>query len=146
MDTTTSYGFTPGDLPLPPPNRPSYEAVWLPAEKIRPSPENDDLYGIVENDEAMERLVDTIGRWGLVQPILLTADNYLLSGHRRFRATQILNWTYVPCRIRADVQWADNPRFHDVLAAFNTQRVKSVGSLLKEALLREKSPDDTYAA
>ncbi|NQT13860.1 MAG: ParB N-terminal domain-containing protein [Planctomycetes bacterium] len=125
---------------------PRYAVFQVPVETIKASPENDDLYGEIEHDEQMEALMASISHRGLEEPLLLTADDYILSGHRRFYAVRHLGWKNVPVRWRADVSRQGNQQFHQALAEYNPQRIKRVGSLLKEALLRDDSPEDTYAA
>jgi hypothetical protein len=61
-------------------------------------PENDIFYGKIAQDETIMALYDPIMTRGLAEPILLTEDGYILSGHRRFvvcRATM----KEIPCRI-----------------------------------------------
>ena len=63
----------------------------MPIDQIKPSPENDGIYGkIDESDEAFNALLRSISERGLEEPLILTADGYILSGHRRFAACK---WT-----------------------------------------------------
>ncbi len=124
-----------------------YRVTMVPICKISPSPENDDLYGEIQADEQIGSLIASIRKRGLEEPIILTADNYILSGHRRFYAvSEFLHWKEVPCRYCSDVSRDGNDTYHADLAEYNPQRIKSVGSLLKEALLRDSSSDDTFDA
>ena len=41
----------------------------------------------------MGDLVNSIGEVGLLQPIVVTPENIIISGHRRFKAIQSLGWT-----------------------------------------------------
>lgn len=123
-----------------------YSVSMIPVSKISPSPENDDLYGEIVHDEQMDALIGSIRKRGLEEPIILTEDFYILSGHRRFYAVGVLGWKVIPCRIRLSIRRATDEQFHASLAEYNPQRIKSVGSLLKESLLRDRDPDDTYQA
>jgi hypothetical protein len=123
-----------------------YAAEWVPVDSITPSPENDQVYGQIEHDQAMEALIDSIRRKGLDEPILLTEDRFILSGHRRYYAVGYLGWKEVPVRVKAGIRRAGNDQYHRDLADYNPQRVKTVGSLLREAMLRNNSAADTYAA
>jgi hypothetical protein len=123
-----------------------YRVVMVPLSKISPCPENDDLYGEVEHDEQMDALIASIEKKGLEEPLILTRDYYILSGHRRYYAVDWLGWETVPCRVRSDIEWSMNTSIPAELAEYNPQRIKSVGSLLKEALLRDLSPEETYGA
>ena len=123
----------------------NYAVTMVPTTGIIPSPENDDLYGEMRNDDQMKHLLDSIKKRGLEEPLILTRDRFILSGHRRFHAVRRLGWSDVPCRIRDDVKREGNPSFHKDLAEYNPQRVKKVGSLLKEALLRDNDDADMHA-
>ncbi|MBT4867242.1 MAG: ParB N-terminal domain-containing protein [Planctomycetaceae bacterium] len=124
-----------------------YAVRLVSVDEIKPSPENDDLYGNIAIDGQFIALVESIKKRGLEEPLILTADGFILSGHRRFHAAvEYLMYRKVPCRIRDDIHRENNPEFHTELAEYNPHRVKTVGSLLKEALLRDKDSDDTYSA
>ena len=70
-----------------------YAVQFVLINSIKPSPENDDIYGEIELDNAMEILIESIRENDLEQPLLLTQDDYVLSGHRRLFALQ---WLAVP--------------------------------------------------
>lgn len=123
-----------------------YTITFFAADEIFPSPENDELYGVIRHDEQMTALIESIQKRGLEEPLILTLDGFILSGHRRFYACQKLGIDPIPCRIRGDISRAECIDYHKALAEYNPQRVKSVGSLLREAMLRDRSPDDTYRA
>lgn len=105
---------------------------------VQPSPENAEIYGTptMESDPAMPMLVRSIERLGLEEPIIVTQDNYILSGHRRYCAMRCLGASYIPVRF-ADVTRADTTDYHRLLAQYNPQRVKSVASVLAEKLLQD---------
>ena len=127
--------------------RPDYSVEWVAVDSIQPSPENDQIYGEIQIDESFEALVDSIKRKGLDEPILVTEDRFILSGHRRYHAVkEWLNWDEVPIRIKTGSYREGNDQYHRDLADYNPQRIKKVGSLLREALLRNNDPADTYAA
>ena len=124
-----------------------YHVDYLPIDQIKPSPENDGIYGKIDrNDEAFNALQRSIDERGLEEPLILTADGYILSGHRRFEACKRTMFK-IPCRIKHDIRREGNPDYLKDLIAYNPQRVKSVGSLLREAILRDsKTLEDTQAA
>jgi hypothetical protein len=113
-----------------------YQVTLIAAAQIQPSPENDEVYGQVgTNDPAMPILVRSIQRLGLEEPLILTRDNYILSGHRRYYALRRLGWQRIPVRY-ANVYRKDNTDYHRLLAEYNPQRIKSVASTLAETLLQ----------
>ncbi|NLE37345.1 MAG: ParB N-terminal domain-containing protein [Pirellulaceae bacterium] len=123
-----------------------YAVKYVSLKDIKPSPENEKVYGEVEHDEAMDHLVDSIRRKGLAEPLLLTADGFILSGHRRYYALRFLRVKEVPVRIDQGVRRKNNCNYLRELTEYNPQRVKSVGTILREALLRDNDVVDTYAA
>lgn len=120
-----------------------YRVDYLPVGAITPSPENDKLYGPIKDweDETMWALDESIRERGLEEPIILTADGYILSGHRRFAVCRQFMQT-IPCRIKHDIRREGNPNFMRDLIAYNPQRVKSVGAILREAILRDTTADE----
>ena len=73
----------------------------IPLEKIVEFPKHP--YKVLD-DENMEELVESIRKYGLLQPVLvrplLNSDKYeMISGHRRKRAFEIAGMKTIPCRI-----------------------------------------------
>lgn len=60
-----------------------FQVDFVDIESIKPSPENDEVYGAVQDDEQMESLIDSIQRRGLEEPLIVSSDSYIISGHRR---------------------------------------------------------------
>jgi ParB-like nuclease domain len=117
-----------------------YRVELVPVKSIKPSPENEEIYGIIdfESDPVLETLFDSICRLGLEEPLICTADNYILSGHRRFAAIKALGWKEVPVRF-SSIRREDSTDYHRLLAQYNPQRVKSVAALLSEQFLKSDS-------
>jgi len=114
-----------------------YKIQWVAVEDIQPSPENDEIYGSIEeaHDPAMGSLIDSIKAMGLEEPIILTLDGFILSGHRRFHAVERLNWNRVPVRF-ANIRRDQTNDYHRLLAAYNPQRVKSVAAVMAEQFIK----------
>jgi hypothetical protein len=122
----------------------NYNVIFLPIGNIKPSPENDDLYGVIELDAAMNTLIESIMSYGLANPLILTRDGYLLSGHRRFFACKQIGMEEVPCMINMNVARTGNDDFHRDLAAYNSNREKGVATLLKETLLTKTKASSSH--
>jgi hypothetical protein len=59
-------------------------------DSIRPSPENAQLYRpVTRNDPEIVRLAESIKRHGILEPLIITADFFLVSGHRRYCAARL---------------------------------------------------------
>jgi len=94
-------------------------------------------------------LCEAIDDRGLDEPLILTSDKFVLSGHRRFEAVKLLEFETAPCRIRRDItrEGMDKVEYMRLLQSYNPQRVKTAGSLLREAILRDSTTlEDTQAA
>lgn len=117
-----------------------YAVQYRNIDQIKPSPENAEIYGDVVRDTQFANLVSSIDEHGLAEPLIVTLDGFILSGHRRYEALRSLRQAKVPVRVE-NVRRENNPHFVRLLTEFNPQRVKSAGILLREALLRAE-PDD----
>jgi hypothetical protein len=117
--------------------------VAVPLSRLRPSPENDDLYGPVDPDHPDVRaLAVSVRERGVLEPLACTADGFLLSGHRRYTAAKLAGLTEVPCR-RANIRRQD-PRFIQLLREFNRQRAKTIDEVLREEIVSAADPDAAY--
>ena len=53
----------------------------LPIDAVRPSPENASLYHPAQPDDPdIEKMARSIQETGLIEPLILTADHYIISG------------------------------------------------------------------
>ncbi|TWU66898.1 ParB-like nuclease domain protein [Crateriforma conspicua] len=118
-----------------------YTVEFVPFRDIKPSPENTDLYGNTHDEQQLKDLVSSIERRGLDEPIIVSADNYVMSGHRRRVALRRLGIHLVPVRRKSISRAENRGEWPRILAEYNTQRVKTPGMLLREALLR-RQPDN----
>lgn len=106
-----------------------------PIEKIKPSPENDTIYhGFSESNPDDACLVKSIKSRGLDDPIIVTKDLYVVSGHRRLAACKLAGLKTVPIRYlqfrRSDYSTLEYRR---LLAEYNnSQREKSIAEKLRE--------------
>src|SRR4051812_2321006 len=75
----------------------------MPLAAIRPSSLNDQLYRPVSpTDPEVIALAESIRRHGVREPLVVSRDNYILSGHRRYAAARLAGLVVVPCR-REDI-------------------------------------------
>lgn len=118
--------------------------VLISVRKIKPSPENDKLYRPVNrHDPETKQLADSIRRFGVKEPLVLTKDHFILSGHRRFAAAKLAGLKEVPVRFE-DIH-RDHPDFVSLLREFNRQREKSLDERLREEIV-SVSADEAYSA
>ena len=96
----------------------------IPINLLKTCPINSEIY----RDSDVGDLVNSIGEVGLLQPIVVTPDNTIISGHRRFKSIQSLGWTEVECEVK-DIP-NDEIDVHIVL--YNQSRVKVATEMLRE--------------
>ena len=120
--------------------------LHLPVGDILPSPENDELYRPVnETDPQIARLAQSIVQHGIQEPLLITRDHWIISGHRRYAAAKLAGLDSVPCRIVPLYKDADHDEFMTLLTECNRQRVKSFDEKLREQVVSENQ-QDAYAS
>jgi hypothetical protein len=112
-----------------------HERLLIPVDDILPSPENSELYRpVTSDDDATIALADSIGLNGILEPIVISADNYIISGHRRHCGARIAGLREVPCRnlkIRRGKGETASDEFLKLLREHNRQRVKSRDEFLR---------------
>jgi hypothetical protein len=120
-----------------------YIEVW-PIESIRPAPENDAIYAAIAlDDPEVQELSKSIKVHGIQEPILVSRDGYIISGHRRRVAAYLAGLSKVPVRVHP-VSRANEPEtFTKLLVEMNSQRIKSPSDLMHETLVK-LDPADTY--
>jgi hypothetical protein len=112
-------------------------------DDLIPATLNDKVYKPVDpNDPEIDALAESIAEHGVKEPLVVTLDNVILSGHRRRVACQMADVKTVPCR-RENV-WSHDPAFPALLVEYNRQRIKTADELIREEIVGT-SPDDAYA-
>jgi hypothetical protein len=109
----------------------------IPISEARPSPENDKLYRPVDpNAPDMAALAQSIRENGIMEPLVITEDGWILSGHRRRAAAIRAGLRSVPCRVEAGVfKDTDSDRFFSLLREYNRQREKTLAEHLREEVV-----------
>ena len=116
--------------------------LLLPIEALSPAPENSLLYRPVD-PQAPENidLADSIREHGILEPLTVTKDRVIASGHRRYAAARVAGLDKVPARILPFE--SDDPDFVRLLTAFNQQRVKTRDEFLRE-IIANANPEEEY--
>lgn len=117
--------------------------------QIKTAYENNNLYdkfGIANADDYALTL--SISEEGIQEPLVVSADNFLLSGHRRMAAAKHLGLESVPVRV-VDVVFESlsTTEKMETLRLYNRQRDKSPGERIREKLLDidpEKARHDLF--
>jgi hypothetical protein len=106
-------------------------------DSIFPAPENDDVYNAIAwDDPEILLLARSIKEHGIQEPLLISRDGFIVSGHRRRIAAQLAGLTEVPVRIH-EISRAENPAaFLKLLVEMNSQRIKSASVLVHESIIK----------
>lgn len=106
-------------------------------DSIKPAPENDNVYKpIAWDNPEIHELARSIKEHGVQEPILISRDGFIISGHRRRMAAYLAELDHVPVRVHP-ISRAENPEiFIKLLVEMNSQRIKSVSELLHESSIK----------
>ncbi len=122
----------------------SLTSVMICPHDLIPSPCNNKIYKPVDpKDPAIRELAQDIAENGILETLAISADGYILSGHRRREAAILAGLSEVPCRIEGIRH--DDPEFLKRLTAYNVQRVKTRAEAVREVVVRT-DPDEAYRA
>ena len=113
------------------------EVALVRLSSIRPCPENDGVYGKQSLDDPnILSLIASIRAKGVLEPIQISADNVIISGHRRRFCAEHAGLRVVPV-IRHEISYAkDRDAFLKLLVEMNEQRVKTAATVLREAAMK----------
>lgn len=114
--------------------------------KLRPSPENLRLYGPLDSkDSEIIALSGSVKRLGVLEPLVVTTDDYILSGHRRRLAAVLAGLKTVPTRVHPISRKANPDEFLVLLREHNRQRMKTRDQQLREEVV-SADPEQAYQA
>lgn len=101
--------------------------------ELKPHPYNEEIYG---TNESIDELVASIRKTGKVATLIITDDNVIISGHRRWKSCQRLveegntRFNSVNCEIEHFVDSLDEI---ESLIIYNDTRIKSMEQKAREA-------------
>ena len=108
--------------------------VW-PIGAIRPAPENDDIYRAISFDDVAD-LMRSIREHGVQEPLLVSCDGFIISGHRRWKAANFIDLAEAPVRVHPVSRQEAPEEFLKLLVECNNQRIKGADVLLAEAVIK----------
>src|SRR5262245_11802911 len=120
-----------------PPKLELVQVLVLPIKRIIPAPENSLIYDAISvSDPEVIDLARSIKAIGVQEPLLVSQDFYLISGHRRRLAAIMARLTTVPVRVYPISRAAQPEAFTKLLVEMNSQRLKNNATLLRESLVK----------
>ena len=118
-------------------NLKKWDLSHFPVSQIKMATENNYLYdpfAIANHDD--QALYESIKEVGIQEPLVITKDFYLLSGHRRYASAKRLKLQTVPVRvIYRCFESLNKPERLNLLRLYNQQRDKSTGEKIREKML-----------
>ena len=72
------------------------QVEYIAVNKLKPHPRNDYFFNNISGGK-WDEFLDSISTIGIKDPLLITQDNVIVSGHQRLRAAKRLRMTEVPC-------------------------------------------------
>ena len=96
----------------------------IPTDQLHTCPVNSEIY----RESDVQDLMNSISEVGLLQPLVVTPEKTIISGHRRYSAIRSLGWTEVECEVK-DIP-PDQIDVHIVL--YNQGRNKVATEILRE--------------
>ena len=129
------------------PQKAEIALVQFSVRSIRVAEENAKLYNrfSTANDDD-HQLIEDIRTNGVLTPLVLSADGYLLSGHRRLQAAITLGLETVPVYREPKIlfELLDDDERLKILRSYNQQREKTFDEQVAEALV-DVNRDDAYS-
>jgi hypothetical protein len=97
----------------------------------------------------VDALAESIGRYGLLHPVVIDADGQLVAGHRRLQACQMLGWAEVEVRSlgdlseseRREIELEENLRRKDLTEYERSRNLNELAATAAEVLTDEYWPD-----
>ncbi|MDM8008611.1 MAG: ParB/RepB/Spo0J family partition protein [Phycisphaerae bacterium] len=118
----------------------SIEGLWW----VEPSPENRRLYRPIDPDDPdIVKLADSIHERGILEPLIVTRDGFIVSGHRRYAAAKLAGLEKAPVRILPFYKNEEHDRFMHLLRECNRQRFKTFDEVLREEIV-STSPEEAH--
>jgi hypothetical protein len=112
----------------------------VPLASITPSAINDDVYRPPSADDPdIQEMARSMREHGVLQPLTITRDGFILSGHRRYCAATLAGLETVP--VVTESVTRDDPAFPRLLVMHNQQRQKNVAELLSEQVVQRSGED-----
>jgi ParB/RepB/Spo0J family partition protein len=112
----------------------------VPLDSITPSPVNDSVYRPPSADDPdIQDMARSMREHGVLQPLTVTRDGFILSGHRRYCAATLAGLETVPVVVENITR--DDPTFPRLLVTHNQQRQKNVAELLAEQVVQRSGED-----
>jgi len=108
--------------------------IRIPMEDLKPHPMNAEVYG---PDAFDIKMMESIRKHGVLEPLVVTRENVIVSGHRRWAAAMKLlpAGSGLPCRVE---EFEDELAEQEALIAHNLQREKTFSQRMAEGQVLDR--------
>ena len=108
--------------------------IRIPMEDLTPHPMNAEVYG---PDAFDIKMMESIRKHGILEPLVVTRENVIVSGHRRWAAAMRLlpAGSGLPCRVE---EFEDELAEQEALVAHNLQREKTFSQRMAEGQVLDR--------
>lgn len=96
-------------------------------EDLTPHPKNEEIY---VDDDLPPDFIDSIRDHGVREPLVVTPDDRIISGHRRWRAARQVGLESVPVRVE---RYESDLAEWEAIVDYNRQRRKTPAQIVNEA-------------
>lgn len=114
--------------------------IQIDINKLIPHPRNNEFFDDITGDKWVE-FIESIKRRGIIEPIVITQDNVIVSGHQRIRAAKELGITEVKCNVNT---YENEDQILQDLLETNIRQRGDVGGAAKKVGLRIKELERIY--
>jgi hypothetical protein len=110
----------------------------LEVDRLIPHPLNQEIYGDPRTSPDFGELVASIRAFGILEPIIISVEYIVLSGHRRLAAAIDLGMTYVPTRMVAGLSKKEQK---ELIVTLNQHRKRPTSIIVREAIAIERKEE-----
>ena len=110
------------------------EIFYMSVDELRENPLNVEMYGEPDEEEVALLALDITER-GIRQPLVVTPEGVVVSGHRRLAAAKLAGLAEVPCILQDNV---DDARMALEMTLDNAPRKRPFTQLMAHALMLRK--------
>jgi hypothetical protein len=117
--------------------KPTKKTRIVPLDSLKPAPENNDIYSAIALDNPnLQELAQSIKEHGVLEPLTISRDGYIISGHRRRMASYLAGLKEVPVQVDSLSRTENPEEFLKKLVGANSQRIKSMAELIHESAIK----------
>lgn len=104
------------------------DITWRDISSLSRHSSNESIYG--DATDVGDDFIESVDNHGILVPLVISKEDVIVSGHRRFSAAQELGFEWVPVVVR---QFDDEFAIREAIVEYNRQRDKTYSQRMREA-------------